>query len=173
MSTLARDFDDADRMLQRMHDSFGESDGVRALRAFVSEDRATPAPKGLIPLVIPAKRPTPADASRILGSWESVGGEERHEFTVRASGDTIIVHDRIHFPSGQLDEGDHQVVQVTPDGVLEWGLPWFRGIAALLVLKGEIQPDGTMRVTREPRGWVPRGPGDDMYRTTVFRRVSK
>jgi hypothetical protein len=63
------------------------------------------------------------------------------------------------------------VIQVTRDGTLEWGLPWFRGIAALLVLKGTIQSDGTMRVTREPRGWVPRGPTGDMYAVRVFRRV--
>ncbi|HJQ13007.1 MAG TPA: alpha/beta hydrolase-fold protein [Gemmatimonadaceae bacterium] len=172
MSTLARDFDDADRMLQRMRESLGETALVRQLRDFVTEERATPAPEGLIPLVIPARRPTPADAARFLGRWENVGGDQPHEIVVRASGDTIVVHDRILFPSGQLDEGDHQVIQITPNGVLEWGLPWFRGIAALLVLKGEIQSDGTMRVTREPRGWVPRGPGgDDMHRTEVLRRA--
>ena len=33
-----------------------------------------------------------------------------------------------------------------------------------------LQPDGTLRVTREPRGWVPRGPGGDMNATIVFRR---
>jgi hypothetical protein len=172
MAALARQFDDADLMLGRMQKSFGETAGVRELRDFVREERARPAPSGLILLAIPVRRPNPTDAAPFLGRWESVGGEERHEINVRASGDTIIVHDRIVFPNGQIDDGDHQVIQVTPTGVLEWGLPWFRGIAALLVLKGEIQPDGTMLVTREPRGWVPRGPaGDDTLRTDVFRRV--
>jgi hypothetical protein len=65
------------------------------------------------------------------------------------------------------------VIQVTADGggTLEWGLPWFRNLPALLVLKGKIMPDGNMLVTREPRGWVPRGSGPDLTREAVFHRV--
>ena len=115
--------------------------------------------------------PSPRDAANLLGRW--VSDDREHEVTVRASGDTIVVNDRILFPGGEWDVGDHQVIQVTADGTLEWGLPWFRGVPALLVLKGKLQPDGTLRVTREPRGWVPRGPGGDMNRTTVFKRESR
>ena len=97
---------------------------------------------------------------------DSVG----HEIDIRPAGDTIVVHSRIQFPDGSWDEGDRHVIQVTPDGSLEWGLPWFRGIAALLVQKARIQGDGTMRVEREPRGWVPRGPGTGMQGVEVFRR---
>lgn len=177
MAILARHYDDAEHMIGRM-DSLpgpGSADLVRDLRRMLTEERATPMPTGWIPLEIPPKRPGMRDAAGFLGKWELVaseGGDGKHEIVVRASGDTVIVHDRIQFPSGQWDEGDHQVIQVTADGILEWGLPWFRGIAALLVLKGQVQPDGTMLVTREPRGWVPRGPSGDMRRADVFRRVA-
>jgi hypothetical protein len=30
-----------------------------------------------------------------------------------------------------------------------------------------------MKVTREPRGWVPRGPAPEMHGTEVFRRVPR
>jgi predicted alpha/beta superfamily hydrolase len=169
MSIHARHFDDAEGMLARMERALGAS-AAGPLRELLSEERKTPVPAGLIPLVIPAKRPTPRDAARFIGTWEKVDGDP-HVITVRASGDTIIVHDRIRFPSGDWDQGDHHVIQVTPNGVLEWGLPWFRGIAALLVLEGEILADGTMRVTREPRGWVPRGPAPEMRGVMVFRKV--
>lgn len=36
-----------------------------------------------------------------------------------------------------------------------------------------IRADGTMRVTREPRGWVPRGPAGQMYITETFHRVGR
>ncbi len=55
--------------------------------------------------------------------------------------------------------------------MLEWGLPCFRGIAALVVLRGRVLEDGTMTATREVRGWVPRGPGPDVNRTERFQRV--
>ncbi|MGE0441303.1 MAG: alpha/beta hydrolase [Gemmatimonadales bacterium] len=172
MSIHARHWEDAERMLARMEQAYGTS-ASGDLRALLAEERATPAPTGLIPLEIPSHRPTSVEAAKFLGRWTKVGGgaDRGHEITVSASGDTIVVHDRIQFPDGSWDAGDHPVIQVTPRGTLEWGLPWFRGIAALLVLKGEIQPDGTMRVTREPRGWVPRGPGGEMNATTVFRRI--
>jgi hypothetical protein len=81
------------------------------------------------------------------------------------------VHDRVRSPSGEWLESDDPVIQVSADGRLEWGLPWFRGIAALLVLRGHVEQNGTMTVTREVRGWVPRGPGPDLTRTDRFRRV--
>src|SRR6266550_3980969 len=64
------------------------------------------------------------------------------------------------------------VIEVTSDGTLEWGLPFFRGLAALVVLRGKLQPDGTMVVTRQVRGWVPRGPGPELNRTERFRRIA-
>jgi len=171
MSIHAREFDDASRGLERMERAFGSTAGSRELRSLLSEERATPVQAGFIPLMIPAHRPTIHDAAKFLGRWTRIDDPGAHVIEVRASGDTVVVHDRIRFPDGSYDEGDHLVIQVTDAGALEWGLPWFRGIAALLVLKGELQPDGTLRVTREPRGWVPRGPGGDMHLTEVFRRA--
>ena len=75
-------------------------------------------------------------------------------------------------PNGMPWEGDRPVVQITADGTLEWGLPVFRGLAALLILQGKIQPDGSMRVTRQVRGWVPLGPGPDLAEVETYRRVS-
>jgi predicted alpha/beta superfamily hydrolase len=170
MSIHGRFFEDAERVLDRMERSLGQSAESRDLRALLAAERATPVPAGFIPLVIPERRPTPRDAAPFLGRWASIG-EGRHEVEVRASGDTIIVHDRVQLPGGEWDEGDHPVIQVTADGTLEWGLPWFRNIPALLVLRGGIMPDGTMRVTREARGWVPEGRGPDLTRVIVFRRV--
>lgn len=102
----------------------------------------------------------------------SVAQADTHEVTVRVAGDTIVVHDRLQFPNGDWFEADDPVVRVTTDGTLEWGLPFFRGLAALLVLKGKIQPDGTLLVTRESRGWVPRGPGGELTRTEKFRKTA-
>ena len=171
MSIHARDFDDAERSLQRMERAFGASAESRDLRALLVEERGNPAPAGLIPLVIPATRPTPRTAAAFLGRWVLVGDSTAHAVVVRAAGDTIVVHSRVHLDGSSYDDDDRPVIQVTADGRLEWGLPWFRGIAALLVLQGELLPDGTMRVTREPRGWVPRGPGN-MRQTEIFRRVA-
>ncbi|HMC57164.1 MAG TPA: alpha/beta hydrolase-fold protein [Gemmatimonadaceae bacterium] len=171
MSIHARDFDDASRALDRMERSVGTTAESRALRSLLAEERAMPVQAGFIPLTIPARRPAARDGTRFLGRWVRIDDPAEHVIDVSASGDTIVVHDRIRFPDGSFDEGDHQVIQLTDAGTLEWGLPWFRGIAALLVLKGQLQPDGTLRVTREPRGWVPRGPTGDMMRTEIFRRV--
>ena len=83
------------------------------------------------------------------------------------------MHDRVQMRGIDWFQGDDPVIQVTSDGVLEWGLPFFRGIAALVVLRGRIEADGTMVVTREVRGWVPRGPpGPDLNRTERFRRIT-
>jgi predicted alpha/beta superfamily hydrolase len=171
MSVHARHFEDAERMLVRMERAFGVTGSVTNLREMLAAERATPAPAGLIPLVIPAARPTPAQASAFLGRWTIMNDTLGHEIEIRASKDTIVVHSRIQFPDGSWDEGDRHVIQVTPDGTLEWGLPWFRGIAALLVQKARIQSDGSMRVEREPRGWVPRGPGPGMHEVEYFRRI--
>jgi hypothetical protein len=82
------------------------------------------------------------------------------------------VHDRLQFPSGDWFEADDPVIQITADGTLEWGLPFFRNIAGLLVLQGRITEDGTMIVTEQVRGWVPIGPGPDTSGERRFRRVA-
>jgi predicted alpha/beta superfamily hydrolase len=169
MSAHGRYFEDAERVIQRMERTFGENASTRALRELLAQERATPS-SNFKALVIPPRRPSAKDVARLLGRW--VSNDRTHEVAIRAAGDTIIVRDRIQFPGGEWDEGDHQVIQVTADGTLEWGLPWFRGIPALLVLMGTLQPDGTLHVAREPRGWVPRDPAAGMTRVDVFRRAS-
>ena len=94
-----------------------------------------------------------------------------HEVDIRASGDTILVHERVQLPNGEWNSDDAPVIGMTAGGELEWGQRVFRGIAALLVLRGRIQPDGTMTVTRQVRGWVPKGPTGDMLRVEQFRRI--
>ena len=115
-------------------------------------------------------RPTPREAARFLGKWSLADGSGDHDVEIRAAGDTIVVHDRIPFPGDAPFDADDPVVQLTADGTLEWGLPWFRGLAALVVLKARIDSDGTMVVTREPRGWVPVQAGPNMRRTERFKR---
>lgn len=172
MSIDSRFFDDAARVLDRMERTLGASDASRRWRAQLARERAQPQPAGFIQLEIPTRRPTPRDASAFLGHWVTIGQADAHAVDIRASGDTIVVHDRVEFPNNvPAFEGDDPVIQVTADGTLEWGLPFFRGIAALLVLRGHLEPDGTMTVTRQARGWVPRGPGGDFTRTERFRRV--
>jgi predicted alpha/beta superfamily hydrolase len=171
MSVLARDFEDAEAVLARLEreqPSVNTSD----LRAMLAGERAAPAPAGLVPLEISAVRPTPGAAARYLGHWALIGEGEGHEVEVRASGDTIVVHERVQLPDGEWDEDDVPVIGMTASGQLEWGQRVFRGVAALLVLRATVEPDGTMTVTREVRGWVPRGPTGNMLRTERFRRVS-
>jgi hypothetical protein len=132
--------------------------------------RSTPSPIG--PSCSPAHRPTAREAAQFVGRWVSVVQADTHEVVVRVAGDTIVVHDRLQFPNGDWFEADDPVVQLTADGTLDWGLPFFRGLAALLVLRGKIQPDGTLLVTRESRGWVPRGPGGELRRTERFRKTA-
>ncbi len=170
MSIHARDFDDAERSIGRMEARYGASAESRDLRDLLVEERQTPAPANLIPLVIPARRPTPTTAARFLGQWVRIDDSTAHTINVRTAGDTIAVHSRMRLGGADFDDVDRLVIQVTDDGHLEWGLAWFRGIPALLVLRGELQPDGTLRVTREPRGWVPRGPGLTRE-AELFRRV--
>jgi predicted alpha/beta superfamily hydrolase len=171
MSIHARHWDDAERMLGRMESRFGVSRGTE-LRELLAEERAMPIPAGYVELEIPVRRPRAADARAFMGTWDIVGSERGHEITIRPSGDTLIVHSRIQHPDGSWDAGERHVIQLTADGTLEWGLPWFRGLAALLVQNARLQPDGTLRITREPRGWVPRDPNarESMYRSEVFKR---
>jgi len=173
MSLDSRHFDDAERVLQRWERSLGVSAESRAFHERLTRERATPQPANFIPLEFPARRPTPQEAAPFLGHWVTIAQADTHEVVIRASGDTILVHDRVQMRDIDWFEGDDPVVQVTPDGILEWGLPFFRGIAALVVLRGKIQPDGSMLVTREVRGWVPRGPpGPDLNRTERLRRIT-
>lgn len=173
MSIHGRYFEDADRALERMELVHGGSEEGRGLRSMLAEERGSPVPVGFIPLEIPSRRPTPTDAAAFIGRWITAPGTAVHEVTIRASGDTIVVHDRVQFPNGQWWEEDSPVIQVTADGTLEWGLRWFNGIAALVVLQGKIGQDGTMTVTREVRGWVPRGPGGDLTRVERLHRLTR
>jgi predicted alpha/beta superfamily hydrolase len=171
MSLDSRHFDDAERVLQRWERALGASEDSRRYRERLSGERTTPQPANFIPLEFPARRPTAQQAAAFLGRWVTIAQPDTHEVVIRASGDSIIVHDRVQMRGIDWFEGDDPVIQVTPDGTLEWGLPFFRGLAALVVLRGKIQPDGTMQVTREVRGWVPRGPGPELNRVERFRRV--
>ncbi len=172
MSLDSRHFDDAARALDRWEHALGASDESRGFHQRLTSERAASPPASFIPLEFPAHRPSAREAAQFVGHWVSVAQADTHFVTVRAAGDTIVVHDRMQFPNGDWFEADDPVVQVTTDRALEWGLPFFRGLAALVVLKGRIQPDGTLLVTREPRGWVPRGPGGDLRRTERFRRTA-
>ena len=171
MSIDSRHFDDAERVLQRWERSLGASEDSRRYRERLSRERTTPQPANFIPLEFPTHRPTAQQATAFMGRWVTIAQPDTHEVVIRASGDSIVVHDRVQMRGIDWFEGDDPVIQVTPDGTLEWGLPFFRGLAALVVLRGKIQPDGTMIVTREVRGWVPRGPGPDLNRVERFRRV--
>lgn len=172
MSFHSRYFDDAERVLNRMEQALGASAETRALRDELKGERATPQPATFIPLVIPVRRPTPREGAAFLGHWVTIDQPDAHEVFIRASGDTLVVHDLVQFPNGTSFEGDDPVIQITADGMLEWGLPFFRGIAALVVLRAKVLADGTMTVSREVRNWVPRGPSGDLTRTERFRRVT-
>ena len=85
----------------------------------------------------------PAEIVRGPLSEESAGrsaepartARDTHEVIVRTAGDSIVVHDRVQMrgPGGaDWFEADDPVIQVTAGGTLEWGLPFFRGLAALL-----------------------------------------
>jgi len=171
MSLEARAFDDAEEILARMQRE-RPSGSIGDLRQMLAAEKATPAPAGLVPLVMAASRPTPSAAARFLGHWSLTGSGEGHEVDIQASGDTILVHERVRLPNGEWTEDDAPVIGLTPTGELEWGQRVFRGIAALLVLRGQLQPDGTMAVMREVRGWVPKGPTGDMLRPETLSRIS-
>jgi pimeloyl-ACP methyl ester carboxylesterase len=171
MSVHARDFDGAAEVLARMQRELPSSD-VSDLTQLLAAERASSPDPGLVPLVIARTRPTSATAARFLGRWTLAGQGNGHELDIRASGDTIIVHERVQLPDGEWNDDDAQVIGMTAGGDLEWGQRVFRGIAALLVLRGRIQEDGTMTVTRQVRGWIPRGPTGDMLRTEQLHRVS-
>lgn len=171
MSIDSRWFDDAQVVLDRWERADGPSAESRELRDRLRRARSTPAPAGFVQLEIPPRRPTPLDAKAFLGRWTTIDATARHEVEIRAAGDTIAVRDRVQTPDGSWLETDGPVIQVTRDGTLEWGLPYFRGLAALVVLMGRVQDDGTMIVTREPRGWVPRQSGPELRQTLRFRRM--
>ena len=171
MSIDSRYFDDAQVVLDRWDRVYGPSAESREFRDQLRRDRANPPPAGFVQLEIPARRPTPQDARAFLGRWVTTAESNRHEVEILAAGDTIAVRDRVQMPDGSWIETDGPVIQVTADGTLEWGLPYFRGLAALVVLMGRVQGDGTMTVRREPRGWVPQQSGPEMTRTERFRRI--
>jgi hypothetical protein len=171
MSLDSRRFDDAERVLDRMERALGRSESSRMLRGRLASERNQPAPRGLIPLVFPKTRPTAAQAARFVGRWRSVDAAEPHEVEIRASGDTVVIHDHVTFPEGEPFDADDPVIQVTNNGVLEWGLPFFNGLAALVVLKATLADNETMVVEREPRGWVPRDPNFNAGLVVRFRRV--
>lgn len=168
MSIDSRFYDDAGKGLERMERALGASNESRRLRTKLDTERAAPPDPRFIQLEIPARRPSPRDAAAFIGRWVT----DSHEVEIQAAGDTIVVRDRIQFGNGEWYEDDDPVVQVTADGTLEWGLPWFRGLAALVVLKGKVDAQGRLVVTRESRGWVPRQGGPDVERVQVFRRTS-
>ena len=170
MSLDGRNFDDAERVLTRWERALGPSGESREYRQRLTSERASPRPARFIPLEFPARRPSAAQAAAFTGRWVTIAQPDTHEVVIHVSGDSIVVHDRVQMRSSDW-EADDPVIQVTSDGTLEWGLPFFRGLAALVVLRGKVQPDGTMIVTREVRGWVPRGPGPELNRTERFRRV--
>lgn len=171
MSLDSRRFDDAERVLDRMERALGKSESSRILRGRLASERNQPEPAGLIPLVFPAARPTAAQAARFVGRWRSVDAAQPHEVEIRESGDTLVIHDHITFPEGEPFDADDPVVQVTNNGVLEWGLPFFNGLAALVVLKATLTDDDTMVVRREARGWVPRDPNFSASLVVRFKRV--
>ncbi len=172
MSLDSREFADAERALDRWEHELGASPESRQFRRRLSDERATPRPPNFIPLEFPKGRPTAEQATPFVGRWVSFAQPDTHEVVIRVSADTIVVHDRVQQRGIDWFEADDPVIQVTSDGTLEWGLPFFRGLAALVVLRGKIEKDGTMTVTREVRGWIPRGPNADFTRTERLRRVS-
>ena len=173
MSLDSREFADAERALTRWERAYGASDESREFRDRLARERNTPQPANFVPLEFPAHRPTARQAAPFVGRWVTVAQADTHEVVVRVAGDSIVVHDRLLLRGTDWFEADDPVVQVTNDGTLEWGLPFFRGLAALVVLRGKIAADGTMTVTREVRGWVPRGPAGDLTRTERMRRVDR
>lgn len=173
MSIDARHYEDAERVLARWERALGASPGLREMRAKLTRERASPPDGRFVQLEIPARRPTPAQARAFLGRWRLDGPDRDYEVEVRAAGDTITVFDRSRTGDREWWEGFRPVIQVTADGTLEWGLPVFRGLAALQVMQARVLPDGTLRLANEVRGWVPVGPGPDVARVDVLRRVDE
>lgn len=126
---------------------------------------------GVVAVVIPASRPSAAQAARFIGRWRSVGPTEPHEVDIRVSADTLVFHDHVTFPEDEPFDADDPVIQLTNNGVLEWGLPFFNGLAALVVLKATLVDNETMVVDREARGWVPRDPNFEAHLVVRFKRI--
>jgi len=170
MSIDSRRFDDAQHAVDAMEQTFGPSASSRELRSQLEQERRAPAPANFIPLEIPVRRPTPAQATAFIGKWRSIDARDPHEIEIRPSRDTLVVHDHVVYPEGPPYDADDPVIRVTDDGVLEWGMPLFKGLAALVVLKGQIDGE-TLVVRREARGWAPKDPNFRTDRITRYRRV--
>lgn len=160
MSMNARLFDDAELALRKMEQAGGSAAEIADLRREIADTKSQPPDPRLIPLVVPKERPTPAQAARFLGTWKTIGDSPfAQEVSIRASGDTIAVRSRIRQRGLEPYDEDHTVIRVTPDGTLEWGRQGFINLAALMIQKATLMPDGTMLIREEPRGWVIRDPG--------------
>ena len=170
MSIDSRRFADAEQVLDRMDRALGPTPRSRELRGQLEKERAAPAPAGFVQLDFPARRPRLGEAARFLGRWV-LEGDSSHVVLIRGSGDTIVVRDSIRMPDRTWNVGDHPVIQVTPAGTLEWGLPMFRGLAALVVMQGRIEHD-TLVVSKQVRGWVPRRPIPELARVDRFHRIA-
>jgi hypothetical protein len=174
MSLDSRYFDDAALVLDHWERALGPSDESREYRARLAQERGTPAPADFVPLEIPARRPTPREAAPFLGRWAQAGRERGAlELEFRASGDTVIAWARERFETGGREfEGPWHLIQVTADGTLEVGAPYLRGIAGLVVFRCRIGADGMMDVTKQVRGFSPRGPTGDLAAPVRFSRLA-
>jgi len=171
MSLDGRFFDDAGQVLDAWERARGPSEESREFRDRLARERSTPPPPGFVPLVIPARRPSPREAAAFIGRWSEVTrGPGSLELEIRASGDTLIAWAREGFGDGPPVENTWPVIQVTADGTLELGAPYFRGVPALMVHRFRVRPDGTLEATRETRGFVPFGPMPDLTVPRRFRR---
>lgn len=47
------------------------------------------------PLEFPTRRPTAQQATAFMGRWVTIAQPDTHEVVIRASGDSIVVHDRV------------------------------------------------------------------------------
>lgn len=156
MSLDSRHFEDAERALRLWVAALGESGETREFGERLALERTQPAPPGFVPLEVPARRPTPRQAAGFLGRWTQLDRQGLHELEIRAAGDTIAVHSREQFEQGgQVIESAWPVVQLTPDGTLEIGAPYLRGVAGLVVFSFRRQADGSLAVTRQVRGFAP------------------
>jgi len=174
MSLDSRFFGDAEQVLEMWERALGPSDESRQFRTRLVRERAMPAPASFVPLEIPARRPSARAAAAFLGRWEQVDRPQgRLEIEFRAVGDTIVAWTTETFQAdGQPFVGPWSVIQLTSDGALEVGAPYFRGIAALLVHRFRIGPGGTLDATRESRGFAPPGDATDLTTPRRFRRVT-
>jgi hypothetical protein len=173
MSLDSRFFDDAERVLDAWERAKGPSEESGEFRRRLGRERSAPAPAGFVPLEIPARRPSPSEVAAFLGRWVQVG-RERGSLTLefRPSGDTVVAWAEESFEdAGQVFSGPWHLIQVTADGTLEVGAPYFRGLAALLVHRFQLKSDGTLEAMREPRGYAPQGEVPEWGAPVRFRRA--